>query len=62
MNKQKTATLFNGSKVKEWDKVSFINSDNEKCTGKIKRRKNGTLFFWNSDFKIKDYQNAIKES
>lgn len=36
---QKTATLFNGKKVKEGDKVYFINSDGERCEGLIQRRK-----------------------
>ena len=36
---QKTATLFNGKKVKEGDKVFFINSDGVRCEGLIQRRK-----------------------
>ena len=36
---QKTATLFNGKKVKEGDKVYFINSDGVRCEGLIQRRK-----------------------
>ena len=36
---QKTATLFNGKKVKEGDKVFFINSDGVRCEGFIERRK-----------------------
>jgi len=37
--KQKTDTLFNGKKVKEGDKVFFINSDGTRCEGLIQRRK-----------------------
>lgn len=37
--KQKTATLFNGKRVKEGDKVYFINSDGVRCEGLIQRRK-----------------------
>mgnify|MGYP000854623062 FL=1 len=36
---QKTATLFNGKKVKEGDKCYFINSDGVRCEGLIQRRK-----------------------
>lgn len=36
---QKTATLFNGKKVKEGDKCYFINSDGVRCDGLIQRRK-----------------------
>ena len=36
---QKTATLFNGKKVKEGDKVYFINSDGVRCEGLVQRRK-----------------------
>jgi hypothetical protein len=36
---QKTAALFNGKKVKEGDKVYFINSDGVRCEGLIQRRK-----------------------
>jgi hypothetical protein len=35
---QKTVTLFNGKKVKEGDKVHFINSDGNRCEGVIQRR------------------------
>ena len=37
--KQKEAFLYNGKKVKEGDKVFFINSDGERLEGKIERRK-----------------------
>ena len=36
---QKTATLFNGKKVKEGDKVFLINSDGIRREGLIERRK-----------------------
>ena len=36
--KEKTITLANGQKVKEGDKVYFINSDGVKCEGVIERR------------------------
>ena len=68
---QKTATLFNGKKVKEGDKVFFIDSDRNRHEGLIQRRKfdckhsdtgeilkKGTLFFWNNTFKPSDYHTA----
>lgn len=36
--KQKEALLFNGKKVKEGDRVFFINSDGERLEGVIERR------------------------
>lgn len=36
--KQKEAFLYNGKKVKEGDKVFFINSDGERLEGVIERR------------------------
>ena len=70
--KEKTTTLANGKKVKEGDKVHFINSDGVKCKGEIQRRlfncthsetkeelKKGTLFFWNSCFTPSDYKNLV---
>lgn len=64
--------LYNGTEVKEGDKVAFINSDGKKCEALIKRRKfkashpdtgekfkKGTLYFWNSSFNISDYKNAF---
>jgi glucan-binding YG repeat protein len=52
---QKTITLGNGQKVKKDDKVYYIDSDGVKRTGKIERRKNGTLYFHNSNFEVTDY-------
>ena len=70
----KQTTLMNGQKVKEGDKVYFINSDNVKCEGLIERRtfdcvhsdtkkklKKGTLYFWNNSFEPSDYKNLTKE-
>ncbi len=57
---QRKAFLFNGEKVKEGDKVMFINSDGLKCEDSIKRNDDGKLFFWNNGFEIIDYQNAQK--
>lgn len=37
--KQRRARLYNGTEVKEGDKIAFINSDGERCEGLIKRRK-----------------------
>lgn len=67
--KEKTTTLSNGQKLKEGDKVSFINSDGIKCEGIIERRlfdcthsdtkeklKKGTLFFYNNSFRPSDYK------
>lgn len=53
-------SLYNGQIVREGDFVSFINSDKKVCTDKIKRRSDGTLFFWNSSFDIIEYTNAVK--
>ena len=70
--KEKTITLANGQKVKEGDKVHFINSDGVKCEGVIKRRlfdcthsdtkeklKKGTLYFWNNTFMPSDYKSLV---
>lgn len=65
-------TLYNGTRVKEGDKVHFINSDGVRCEGTIQRRrfdcvhsdtkeklKKGTLFFWNNSFNPSDYRNLV---
>lgn len=57
---QRKAFLANGTEVKEGDEVSFVNSDGIKCTDIIKRREDGTLYFWNNGFAIKDYISAKK--
>lgn len=57
---QRKAFLYNGTVVREGDEVSFVNSDGVKCTDKIKRREDGTLFFWNTTFNISDYVSAKK--
>ena len=59
---QRKAFLANGTEVKEGDEVSFVDSDGIKCTDKIRRREDGTLFFWNSGFSIDDYASAKKVS
>lgn len=56
--RQRRAFLANGAEVREGDEVSFVNSDGVKCTDKIKRRKDGTLFFWNAEFEPSDYKSA----
>jgi len=33
--KQRSAKLFNGQKVKQGDKVKFVNSDGRECIGTI---------------------------
>jgi hypothetical protein len=38
MKTQLTETLYNGKKVKEYDKVYFINSDGERIEGVIEKR------------------------
>lgn len=58
---QRKSFLYNGAEVKEGDEVSFVNSDGIKCTDKIRRRKDGTLFFWNTQFSVQDYGSAYKE-
>ena len=60
--KQRKATLYNGEVVRLGDRVSFISSDKEKIVGYIARRKDGTLFFHNISFDIKDYHNLKKET
>lgn len=70
--KQRKTKLYDGTEVKEGDKVAFINSDTERCEGLIQRRKyesthrdtgekqkKGTLFFWNISFNVSDYRNAF---
>jgi len=59
--KQQKAYLKNGELVREGDLVTFINSDGNICTKPIERRKDGTLFFWNSTSDIDDYHSAVKE-
>ena len=61
--KQRSAKLHNGQKVRVGDTVSFINSDGEKCTGKIEYDINNPkrLFFWNNAYEIEDYHNAVLE-
>lgn len=59
--RQKYDLLSNGDRVQEGDTVSFINSDGEKCTDKIRRSADtGRLYFWNTSFKITDYKSAFK--
>lgn len=60
MFKQRTETLKNGTTVKEGDMVMFVNSDKEECKREIERRKDGSLFFWNNNYAISDYHNAVK--
>ena len=57
---KKKAYLHNGQIVREGEFVSFVNSDGKICIDKIKRRSDGTLYFWNSFFDISEYTNAIK--
>jgi len=57
---QRKAFLCNGTEVREGDEVSFVNSDGVKCTDKIKRRGDGTLFFWNATFNVDEYVSAEK--
>lgn len=53
--------LANGQKVFFGDDVEFINSDGERCIGKIERRElDGSLYFWNSMFPINSYHGARK--
>ena len=59
--KQRKAKLYDGTVVKEGDKVSFIDPYGKKHIGIIERNfDNGKLFFWNINFKIESYKNAIK--
>ena len=52
------AALYNGQIVREGDMVSFVSSDGETFIDMIKRRKDGSLYFWNTSHKITDYRNA----
>ena len=58
--KQKKAKLANGQVVRFGDNVQFTNSDGEVCRDIIKRRADGTLYFWNQMFQIEDYKSAVK--
>lgn len=59
---QRTAKLYDGTIVREGDKVSFKNSDGIMCSREIGRRHDGSLYFWNTSAQVEDYRNAIKES
>ena len=60
--KQRSARLYNGDRVKLGDRVMFINSDGESCIGEVERDVNNPkrLFFWNNNFDVSDYRNAVK--
>ena len=60
MIKQHKAKLYNGQIVRYSDHISFRDSDGYLRVGKINRRNDKTLFFWNSRFNITDYRNAKK--
>ena len=55
---QRTAKLYNCDVVVEGNLVSFIDSDHIERVGRISRRPDKTLYFYNIDRDIKDYQNA----
>lgn len=57
---QRSAKLYNGTQVKDGDKISFVDSDRQTHVGEIARRKDGTLYFWNITKDIKEYTNAYK--
>ena len=59
---ERSASLHSGTIVREGDIVQFTNSDGDICRDEIRRRDNGTLYFFNSSFQIQDYQNAIKDT
>jgi len=59
--KQKSTRIYNGTKVKKGDRVMFINSDGQECIDEIRlNQQTKELYFWNNQFKIEDYQNAVK--
>ena len=60
--KQRSARLYNGTKVKEGDRVMFVNYEGEECTDVIRRNINKPkqLYFWNKRFAITDYKSAVK--
>jgi len=60
--KQRTARLCNGQRVKEGDRVKFVNSDKVTCIGRVQQDVNNPkrLFFWNNSFDIADYEDAVR--
>ena len=56
--RQRKAKLYNGDVVREGNLVSFIDSDHIERVGRISRRPDKSLYFYNIDRDIKDYQNA----
>ena len=60
--KQRTARLCNGQRVKEGDRVKFVNSDKVTCIGIVQRDVNNPkrLFLWNNSFDIADYKDAVR--
>ena len=55
------AKLYNGTEVTEGDVVEFTNSDYQICRDVIKSRTmDGSLYYWNSNYEITDYQSARK--
>ena len=58
--RQRKTKLYNGQIVRYGDHISFRDSDGYLRVGKIKRRDDKTLYFWNSRFDITDYRNAKK--
>ena len=60
--KQRTARLHSGQRIKEGDRVKFVNSDGVTCIGRVQRDMNNPkrLFFWNNSFDIADYKDAVK--
>ena len=58
--KQRKAALCNGEVVRFGDMVSFISSDGVEIKGNIGRRPDGTLYFHNTRWEIKDYPTLKK--
>ncbi len=50
--------LSNGQLVKEGDWLVFENSDGAQCLGRVHRKADGSLWFWNNKFALKNYTNA----
>jgi hypothetical protein len=53
--KQKKATLCNGEVVRFGDMVGFMGSDGYEIKGNIGRKTDGTLYFHNNRYDLKDY-------
>lgn len=54
------AKLVCGDVVEYGSRVQFINSDGDICIGHVDRRRDNSLYFWNTTYDFKDYPTAIR--